>query len=87
MLNSFQDLDSLVSFTIDTWTDSEGINFMSVTAHWIGSPQSNPQAWELQLSQLALTRVEGRHTGQNLGRILVTVVDRYDIRDKVRFLH
>lgn len=56
---------------------------MSVTGHWINALLSKPQDWELRSTQLALACVEGRHTGQNLGRILVGVVDRYNIRDKV----
>jgi hypothetical protein len=79
-----QSLDSLISFTIDTWTDKDGFNFMSVTGHWIGAPPSSPQDWELRSSQLALTKVEGRHTGNNLSRIVVGVTDRYEIHDKVR---
>jgi hypothetical protein len=84
--HSFQDLKSLVSLTIDTWTDKEGLNFMSVTGHYIDAPKDSPQDWELHSVQLGLPRVEGRHTGNNLAQILVRVIDQYGMRDKVRYL-
>jgi hypothetical protein len=70
---------------MDTWTDRESLNFMSVTAHYIAAPEASPQEWELRSVQIALTRVEGRHTGENLARILVRVIDKYGFRHNVSF--
>jgi hypothetical protein len=68
---------------MDTWTDTNGGNFMSVTGHWIGNTKAAPQDWTLRQAQLALVEVDGRHTGNNLARLVVQVIDRYGIRSKV----
>jgi hypothetical protein len=65
-----------VSLTIDTWTNKNGDNFLSVTGHWISDSR-------LRSAQLALTRVDGRHTGKNLARLLVQVIDCYGLQKKV----
>jgi hypothetical protein len=54
-----------------------------VTGHYIDAPPEKPQHWELKSDQLAFTPFEGRHTGNNMGDILVRTVDRYGIRKKV----
>lgn len=69
--------------TFDTWTSRTGDPFLSVTAHYICSSPSNPQLWELQSEQLAVTPVEGNHSGQNIGKILVEVIDKYELRNNV----
>jgi hypothetical protein len=68
---------------MDTWTDTNGANFMSVTGHWINGTKAEPQNWTLRNAQLALVHVDGRHTGKNLARLVVEVIDRYGIRSKV----
>jgi hypothetical protein len=60
---------------------------MSVTGHYIDAPKTSPRDWELRSAQLGLPKVVGHHTGKNLARILVQVVDRYGFRDKVGCLH
>jgi hypothetical protein len=86
LITMLQNLDSLVSLTIDTWTDVDGKNFLSVTGHYIDAPSDSPKDWGLRATQLALTEVDGRHTGKNLARLVVRVVDQYGFRDKVRGL-
>jgi hypothetical protein len=40
--------------------------------------------WDLKVDQLAFKHVEGNHSGANIGRVLVEIVDYYGIREKVR---
>lgn len=69
--------------TFDSWTSLTGDPFLSVTAHYIDSPADNPHLWELKSEQLAFKPIEGNHSGANIGRILIEVIDNYGIRKKV----
>lgn len=53
-----------------------------MTGHYIGAAESDSNYWELKCEQLGFTRIEGNHSGANLGGILVRVIDRYGIRRK-----
>ena len=57
--------------------------FLSVTAHYIDSPDGKPQEWELKSEQLAFTIINGNHSSSNVGRILIETIDNYDFCTKV----
>ena len=80
-----QHVDSKISMTFDTWTSLSGDPFLSITAHYIDTPVNKPQQWILKLDQLAFTPIVGNHSGTNIGKILMEVIDEYDIRKKVYF--
>jgi hypothetical protein len=69
--------------TFDSWTSIVGEPFLSVTGHYIWNHPEMPQQWEMKREQLAFTSVEGNHSGQNIGRMLVATIDEYGICDKV----
>jgi hypothetical protein len=71
--------------TFDSWTSIIGEPFFSVTGHYIWSPAGKPLQWELRNEQLDFMWIEGNHSGHNISNILVTTIDRYDIRNKVCF--
>jgi hypothetical protein len=75
-----------ISFTFDTWTSDPGHNYISVTAHYIDSPKDHPDEWTLREVQLAFALLEGHHTGANIASVLSNVLDRYEIREKVRIV-
>lgn len=56
---------------------------MAVTAHYISSPKERPQDWSLESRMLGYTEIEGSHSGANEAAVLMRIIDRYDIRDKV----
>lgn len=72
--------------TFDSWTSIIGEPFFSVTGHYIWNPPDKPLQWELKREQLDFSRVDGNHSGQNIGRVLVETIDRYNIHNKVRCL-
>jgi hypothetical protein len=76
-------VDSKISMTFDSWTSLIGDPFLSVTAHYIDAPVDKPQEWELKTEQLAFKYIEGNHSGANIGRILIEVIDEYGIRKQV----
>lgn len=72
--------------TFDSWTSLLGDPFLSITGHYIQSAVDNPQKWELRSEQLAFTPIEGNHSGQNMSKILLKTVDRFQLREKVGIL-
>lgn len=64
-------------------TSLTGDPFLSVTGHYIDSPKENPHMWELETEQLAFAPIEGNHSGQNIGRILLEAIDAYGLADQV----
>jgi hypothetical protein len=79
----WQHLPGQVSLTFDSWTSQNGDPFLSVTGHYITSLPGRPEEWELRTDQLAFTAVEGNHSGANMANIILRVIDRYDLRNKV----
>lgn len=69
--------------TFDSWTSLGGDPFLSITGHYIGAPKENPHLWELKTEQLAFAPIEGNHSGQNIGRILLEAIEAYGLADKV----
>lgn len=72
-----------MSFTFDTWTSEAGDPYLSMTGHYISAPKASPQEWTLKSEQLGFTHIEGNHSGANIGGILVRIIDRYGLRQKV----
>lgn len=85
MLTISKRVDGEISFTFDTWTseDGGGDNYLSVTAHYIDSPEDQPDQWVLREVQLAFSPLEGPHTGANIASVISDVLKRYEIREKV----
>ncbi|KAJ7028192.1 hypothetical protein C8F04DRAFT_892294, partial [Mycena alexandri] len=61
---------------------SSGIPFMNINGHYISSPPERPNDWEMRTDELAFMKIEGRHTGQNLGNAVVRTVERYGLKKK-----
>jgi hypothetical protein len=56
--------------------------YLAITGHYIDSTNSSDK-WELKSELLGFTEIEGNHGGANIGSVILRVIDRYDIRDKV----
>jgi len=70
-----------VSFTFDAWTSQVGDPYLSITGHFIHGVGAS---WKLHSEQLAFTPLPGRHSGANIGNVIIQVIDRYGLREKVR---
>ena len=81
------DIPGKVSFTFDTWTSKACDPYLSVTGHYISTPKASPQEWELKSEQLGFTHIKGNHSRANLGSILVWIIDRYGLRQKVNMFN
>jgi hypothetical protein len=56
--------------------------YLPITAHYIDSTNGSDK-WELKSELLRFTEIEGNHGGANIASVILCVIDRYDIRDKV----
>jgi hypothetical protein len=66
-----------VSLTIDGWSaDTTKKSFLGITAHWIEVKGSK---WSMASEVIAFRGVSGAHTGDNLGRYVVSLCDRVGI--------
>jgi hypothetical protein len=72
-----------VSFTFDAWTSQVGDPYLSVTGHFIHGTAG--AGWKLHSEQLAFTPLPGRHSGANIGNVIMRTVERYGLREKVTY--
>jgi hypothetical protein len=71
-----------VSLSDDAWTSDSGIPFININAHYITAPTNRPNDWEMKSDELAFMKIEGRHTGQNLGEAVARTIERYGLKKK-----
>lgn len=55
------------------------MGFLGVTAHWIKVKEGK---WTMRLAVIGFKALSGVHTGENLGRYMVGLLDRVGIMDK-----
>ena len=65
------------SFTTDLWTSPANEAFMAITAHWIDNN------WNLLHITLDFSAMEGSHTGPNICKKFVEVLDAWGLTNKV----
>lgn len=61
------------------WSSSTQIPFLGVTAHFI-----EPVTWKFQSLLLGFERLEGSHSAQALGRVLITVLEKFHVAGAIR---
>ena len=67
----------------DSWTSAAADPRPSVPAHYIDAPKDKPTEWALKAKALFFTKLDGNHSGENTANIIMHVVNRYKIHDKV----
>jgi hypothetical protein len=55
------------------------MGFLGVTAHWI---EVTDGKWKMRSAVIGFKALSGAHTGENLGRYTVGLLDRVGIMDK-----
>ena len=78
-----------VSITSDGWSaDTTKAGFLGMMAHWI---EVKEQKWKMRAEVVGFKALSGAHSGENLGRYAVGLLDCVGIMDKKRskacFLH
>lgn len=72
-----------ISFTIDAWSDQNRQSYLAITAHWIAQ-HTGSGALKLKTALIAFHRVRGRHDGLSLAEVVLKLLDRADVTNKVR---
>jgi hypothetical protein len=70
---------SKVHFSFDLWTSSNGLPFVGVVAHWLD------EECEAQSVLIALRRIDGRHSGENIAAILLKVAGDFELTNRLGF--
>ncbi|KAF7333887.1 hypothetical protein MSAN_02401300 [Mycena sanguinolenta] len=83
LFDEFQKPSGLHSLSHDAWTSDSGIPFLNINNHYIRSPPDHPNDWEIVTDELGFVKIEGRHTGENIGAAILTSLDKYGLREKV----
>ena len=80
MLHEYTTIDKgKVSLTLDAWTSSTQIPFLGITCHYI-----QPGTWNHQSLLLGFERLQGSHSAQALGRVVVDILDKFQILGAIR---
>ena len=65
---------------MDGWSaDNTKMGFLGMTAHWIQVQQGK---WKLKARVIEFKALSGAHSGENLGRYAVGLLDHVGIMDK-----
>jgi len=71
-----------VSITADGWSaDTTKAGFLGMTTHWI---EVKEQKWKMQAKVITFKALSGTHSGENLGRYAMGLLDCVGIMDKKR---
>jgi hypothetical protein len=69
-----------VSVTADGWSaDTMKMGFLGMTTHWI---EVKGKEWKMRAEVIRFKAISGAHTGENLGRYVVGLLDRVGIMDE-----
>lgn len=69
-----------MSITEDGWSaDTTRMGFEGMTAHWI---EVKEEKWKMKAAVIGFKALSGAHSGENLGRYAVGLLDRVGIMDK-----
>jgi hypothetical protein len=69
-----------VSITQDGWSaDTTKMGFQGMTVHWIEVKEGK---WTMRAEVIGFCMLSGTHSGENLGRYSVGLLDRVGIMDK-----
>jgi hypothetical protein len=85
-LEILKQIPSLVSTSHDAWTSEAGTPFLNINGHYISAPADRPNDWEIVTDELVFMKIEGRHTGANIGSSILSTIDRYHFRGKVGWI-
>ena len=83
MLTPFQQkAQGNISFTSDIWTDKNLRRFLALTAHWV-TKGDQPGTLKLKAGLLAFHHFPGSHTGLNMAKTILHLLDHAEVTHKV----
>jgi hypothetical protein len=75
-----QESSGMIHLSFDLWTSPNCISIMAVVAHYCDNSHIN------RTRLIALRRLRGSHSGENMAKLLVEIVREYEIAERVGFL-
>jgi len=66
----------------DIWSNSNLVSYLALTAHWIAADASSGHLG-LRAALIGFHRLKKKHTGVNIARTLLHLMDRADVTLKV----
>jgi hypothetical protein len=78
--NQLQNAVSKIHISCDMWSSPNGHAFLGVVAHW------TDEKYVLQTALIGLPKVKGQHTGTNIAKSLIDVLEQYNICDKAGYM-
>ena len=72
-----------ISFTADAWSSLNISSYLALTAHWISLDQSTKRL-RLRAALIGFHRLKTKHTGINVAKTILYLLDRANITHKVR---
>lgn len=73
-----EDPVSRIHISFDMWTSENQLALMGVVAHYLDG-----KLWRNQSRLIALRKIDGAHSGENMAAYLSDVVNEYEIIDKI----
>ena len=67
------------------WSSSNLASYLAVTAHWISRDESNGRL-SIKAALIGFRRVTARHTGANIAKAILEVLDQAKVTLKVFFI-
>ena len=75
-----QSISSQIYLSFDLWTSLNSLPLLAVVGHWISE---SAKAVSLLLG---LRYVKGQHSGENISQAVLSVIQDFNIQDKVGYL-
>ena len=79
-----QSIPGQVSATLDGWSSLARDPYLGVTVHWVHNPVESPTEWSLRTMLLAFREVKGNHSGANLCKVVMEIINEAGLTSKVR---
>lgn len=70
--------------TLDGWSSLARDPYLGVTVHWVHSTNESPTSWSLRTMLLAFQEVKGNHSGENLAKVFMGIIEAAGLTSKVR---
>jgi hypothetical protein len=59
---------------------------LNINNHYIDAPADHPNDWKIITEELAFMKLEGCHTGENIGRAIMGTIEGYGLCDRVGWI-
>lgn len=73
-----------ISYTADAWSSASLKPFFAITAHWVYRDDADGSI-RIKARLIAFHQISGRHTGENMAKLCLDLLDRAGCTANVSF--